>query len=123
MVNDSLAMMISDSRCIELWDLKNKLCIKRFYAEVMSTISCAIIFHSRTNYLTLGFGDEVPKIVSYRMDNWQRFASNISHTKEISKLIQYENKHLISSSSDGNICIHEFCHLKTFYQSPHISSV
>jgi len=40
------------------------------------------------------------------MDNWKRFSSNISHTKKITKLIQFRNKHLISGSSDGNISIH-----------------
>ncbi len=57
------------------------------------------------------------------MDNWERFGVNVSHTKKITKLIQYGDRHLISGSSDGNICIHEFCHLKTVHQSPHISSI
>lgn len=123
MVNESLAMLMSDSRCIEFWDLRKKICVKRFFTEVVSEISCAIIFHSRTKYLTLGFGDEAPKILSYRLDTWQRYSSNVSHTKKIAKLLQYGSKHLISGSSDGNICIHEFSHLKTIHQSPHISSI
>lgn len=97
--------------------------MKKFYAEVMCEISCAMVFRSRTNYLALGFGDESPKIMCYRMDNWRRFACNVSHTKKVTRLIQYRNKHLISGSSDGNVCIHEFSQLKTVHQSPHISSI
>lgn len=116
-------MLTGDSRCIEFWDLRRKICVKKFFAEVMAEVSCAIIYHSRTNYLTLGFSDEVPKIISYRMDNWQRFASNVSHTKRITKMVQYGNTYLLSGSNDGNVCIHEFSHLKTVHQSPHISSI
>ncbi len=89
----------------------------------MGQISCATIFNSRTNYLTLGFSDQAPKIISYRMDTWERYASNVSHRKRITKMVQYGGRHLISGSNDGNICIHEFSHLKTVHQSPHISSI
>ncbi len=89
----------------------------------MAEINFAMIFRSRTNYLTLGFSDEVPKIISYRMDTWKRCASNVTHTKKITKMIQYGTKHIISGSADGNVCIHEFSHLTTVHQSPHISSI
>ncbi len=57
------------------------------------------------------------------MDTWQRYAFNVSHRKKITKMVQYGSRHLISGSNDGNICIHEFSHLKTVHQSPHISSI
>jgi hypothetical protein len=57
------------------------------------------------------------------MDNWQRYGCNVAHTKKVTKLLQFSKKYLISGSHDGNVCIHEFSHLKTVHQSPHISSI
>lgn len=61
--------------------------------------------------------------MSYRLDYWKCFASNVTHTQKITKLIQYKQKYLISGSADGLICLHDFYTLKSLISSSHISGI
>lgn len=56
------------------------------------------------------------------MKNWSLCSQNITHTRQISKLTQY-NQYLISGSVDGVVCLHSFLPIKTLCDYQHLSGI
>lgn len=76
--------------------------------------------------MSLGFSDENPMILLYRLDTWTHVACNLTHTRKITKLLEYRNKteqYLISGSADGLLCLHDLFTLKTYNSSSHVSGI
>ena len=123
LLNNENLMCIGNENTVEIWDIMDNFCRKKIYIEIPSQISTAIVFkEGNFRYLVLGFTDSDPSIVSYRLDSFSPTSLNVTHTKQITKLLQF-NKLLISGSSDGTLCVHTFNPIKTVVSAPHISGI
>lgn len=106
-----------------MWDILSNYCIRKVYIDFEAEISTALIFDDAgTDYLVLGFNDQDPAIVSYRLDTWTPLYMNVTHTKQITKLLQF-NEYLVSGSANGDLCIHRFKPIKTLANQPHILGI
>ena len=116
-------MCIGDENIIEVWDILENYCSRKVCIDIPASISTAIVFHKDGyNYLVLGFGDNDPSIVSYRLDTWTALSMNVTNTKQITKLLQFNNL-LVSGSANGTLCVSTFNPIKTFFSAPHISGI
>lgn len=61
--------------------------------------------------------------MSYRLDTWTAIACNENHTQKITKIVKFTNDYIISGSSDGLLCLHNFKSLKVLLSSPHVSGI
>ena len=64
--------------------------MKKFHISFPASISTASLFKTpEADYLVIGFDDRSPCIMSYHMDALAPRHMNITHTKQITKLLQY----------------------------------
>lgn len=91
-LNSETILCIGDNNFIEIWDILDKFCVKKFHIDVPAKISTAtVIKHSKNSKLFVGFSDDSPMIMSYRLDSWKNSVCNVTHTRQITKIIQINN--------------------------------
>lgn len=116
-------ILIGDERFIEIWDLSERICLKKLYMPVLAPItSLATIRIQDLNCLAVGFGDANPEIWIYRTDNWKIYGCSLNHTREITKIIQVKNW-MFSGALDGNVCIYSIEPFFHNHTCPHISFI
>jgi len=100
----------------------DNFCIKKLNVDVQARITSGMITkYEKCNILLLGFDDQIPLIISYRLDKWTSLASSRIHTQKITKLAVYNDNYLLSGSSSGLIGLHDLGTLKTLISCSHTS--
>jgi WD40 repeat protein len=120
---DDCLVLIGDERFLEIWDLAERVCLKKLYMNVIAPImSLSTVMVEDLRCLAIGLGDANPEIWVYRTDNWKIYACATAHTRGVTKLAQTK-QWLISGSLDGNVCLYSLQPFEHFHTSPHISSI
>ena len=86
---DDYLILIGDERFLEIWDLAERVCVKKLYLNTLAPVmSLAILMVDDLRCLAVSFGDLNPEIWVYRTDNWKVHGCTNSHTRGVTKIIQ-----------------------------------